>query len=160
VDHPNKNEILALFYYEATERDTKKLTSHIQQCESCREYIENLNRIGNALSELPDEQPSSQIFENIIAEISVEKLRPARQPQFFLLKPILKIAVSLIMILSIIYLIQCKISLLPIWQSLSQYWLVQAIGSFGVVLILFFCIGTFVALSLAPILIMEKTKIS
>ncbi len=160
MKHPNKNLLITFYYQEGTAKEQKKVSSHIKSCDECQEYIETLKSIGNALTSLPDEQPSSTVFNNLIAEISIEKLRPARQPQSLLLKPILKIAFSLISILAAIYLIQSKISLLPIWQQFSQYWLVQTIGSFGVVLILFFCICTFITLSLAPILIMENKKIN
>lgn len=155
MTHPDKNKLITFYYREGTAREQHKLSAHIDSCESCQEYVQTLNHLGAKLAELPDEQPSSRILDNIFAEISVEKLRPARQHQFLLLQPIVKIAFALISILATIYFIQSQISLLPIWQRLSQYWLVQTIGSFGMVLILFFCIGTFITLSLAPILIMK-----
>jgi long-subunit acyl-CoA synthetase (AMP-forming) len=69
----------------------------------------------------------------------------------------MQIALALVLILISIYLVQIKISLLPFWHSLETWWFIQAFGSFGVVTILFFCIGTFITLALTPILFL-KTK--
>jgi hypothetical protein len=46
--------------------------------------------------------------------------------------------------------------LLPIWESLEKIWIVETIGSFGVVTILFFLVGSFVTLTLAPILLFDN----
>jgi len=156
--HPNKNTLITFYYQEATAREQKKVSAHIETCGDCQEYFQTLDKIGNKLTQLPDELPASFTFENIMTQISVEKPKTVHQPQLFLLKPVLNIAFSLIIILSALYLIQSKISLLPIWQLLSQYWIIQAIGSFGMILILFFCICSFITLSLAPILILERTN--
>ncbi len=158
MNHPNKNTLITVYYQEATARELKKVSSHIDSCNDCQEYFQTLDKIGIKLAQLPDELPASHTYENIVAEFAVEKRKPLHQPQLFLLKPVLKIAFSLIIIISVLYLVQSKISLLPIWQSLSQYWIIQAIGSFGMILILFFCICSFITLSLAPILILEKTS--
>ena len=158
MTHPNKNTLITFYYQEGTARELKKISSHIDTCNDCQEYFQTLDKIGNKLTQLPDELPAPLTFENIITQISVEKPKTVNQPQLFLLKPVLRIAFSLIIILSGLYLIQGKISLLPIWQSLSQYWIIQAIGSFRVILILFFCICSFITLSLAPIFILEKNK--
>jgi hypothetical protein len=157
MDHPNKNEILALFYQEATERDKKKLMPHIQQCESCREYLNTLNQTEQWLNKLPDETPLPATFDMIMENISPIKMRPIEVRPAFSIKPIMQIAFALALILISIYMVQLKISLLPFWQSLKGWWLVQAFGSFGVVTILFFCIGTFITLALTPILFF-KTK--
>lgn len=157
MDHPNKNNILALFYHEATERDEKKLMSHIQQCESCQEYLETLNRAEQLLNKLPDETPLPETFYVIMENISPIKVSPIEVRPGFSIKPIMQIAFSLALILISIYIVQIKISLLPFWQSLKGWWFVQAFGGFGIVTILFFCIGTFFTLALTPILFL-KTK--
>lgn len=156
--HPNKNILITFYYQEGTARELKKVSSHIDTCDDCQDYFQTLDKIGNTFVQLADELPSSHSFENIVTKISVEKRKTVHQTQQFLLKPVLTMALSLIIILTGLYLIQSKISLLPIWQSLSQYWIIQAIGSFGTILILFFCICSFITLSLAPILILEKTS--
>lgn len=158
MNHPNKNTLITFYYDEGSARELKKVSSHIDTCDDCQEYFQTLDKIGTKLAQLPDELPASHTYENIVAEFAVEQRKLVHQPQLFLLKPVLKIAFSLIMILSGLYLLQSKISLLPIWQSLSQYWIIQAIGSFGMILILFFCICSFITLSLAPILILERTN--
>lgn len=158
MTHPNKNMLITFYYQEGTAREQKKVSSHVNLCNECQGYLQTLDEVGSKLAQLPDELPSARTFEATLAEISIKKLKTVQQPQLFLLKPILKIAFSLIFILSVLFIIQSKISSLPIWQSISQYWITQTIGSFGVVIILFFCICTFITLSLAPILIMEMKK--
>lgn len=157
MDHPNKNKILALFYHEATERDQKKLMSHIQQCQSCREYLNTLNKTEQWLNTFPDEMPLPATFDVIMENISPIEVRPIEVRPGFSIKPIMQIACALAFILISIYMAQIKISLLPFWQSLQSWWFVQAFGGFGIIIILFFCVGTFITLALTPILLL-KTK--
>jgi len=58
----------------------------------------------------------------------------------------------------LIYFVQSQISVLPLWQSLAQSWVIQALGSFGFVALVFFGAGTFITLSLAPILYFDLNK--
>jgi len=154
--HPNKNKLLTLFYHEGTKREEKKIRDHVRACESCQQYLETLGQISNALGRWRDEQPSPETLDFIMARISIAPLKSARSQPIIATKPMVQIAFAIGLILSLIYLIQYKIEVLPIWQSLEQWWFIEAIGSFGVALILFFCLGTFITLALAPILILEK----
>lgn len=157
MEHPNKNDILDLFFHEETSRQEKKISTHIQHCQSCQEYLTTLNQADQVLSQLPEEQPLPQSFDLILANISPIGIKPTPTRSIFSSKPILHITFALALILISIYFVQMKVSLLPIWQSLKQLWLIKAFGSFGIVTVLFFCIGTFITLSLTPILVF-KTK--
>ena len=54
------------------------------------------------------------------------------------------------------FFIQTRITLLPIWKSIEDMWLVQIFGRFGITTILFFTISTFITLSLTPFLFNEN----
>ena len=149
--------MLALFFHEGTLRQEKKISAHIQYCQSCQAYLKTLNQADQVLIQLPIEQPLPQTFDLIVAKISPIEIKPMLAQPVFSNMPILHLTSALALILISIYLVQMKISLLPFWQSLKQWWFVQAFGSFGIVTLLFFCIGTFITLSLTPILVL-KTK--
>jgi hypothetical protein len=160
MNHENKNQLLTLFYHEGTEREEKKIASHVRACESCQEYLKIVKQTDELLNQWRDEQPLPQTLDLILANVSSTELKPIQARQVFSATPILQIAFSLGIILTLLYFVQSKISLLPIWHSLERWWLVQAIGSFGVVTILFFCIGTFITLSLTPILVFKTNKLN
>lgn len=157
MNHLNKNEILALFYHEATGRNEKKMMSHLPKCESCQEYLNTLHRTNQLLNCLSEETPLPETFDLILEDISPIVIKPQKARPGLSIKPIMHIAFALILVLMSIYFVQIKITLLPIWQSLKTWWFVEAFGSFGVATVLFFCIGTFITLALTPILLL-KTK--
>jgi hypothetical protein len=154
----NKNALLSLFYREVSPQEEQKLRHHLASCEDCRQYMNHLHQMGSALSHWQDERPSPKTFDKILEKI------PAAQPQFIHARPVISarpifnIAFALISILLLIYFVQSKISMLPAWQSLEQFWVIQTIGSFGFVALAFFGIGIFIALSLAPILYFDLNK--
>ncbi|MCU0644834.1 MAG: hypothetical protein MUC94_11295 [bacterium] len=158
MDHHNKNNILALFYQETTGQNQQKFMQHIQQCESCQEYLDTLKKTESLLNEWTDEIPLTDSFDAIMQNISPIAIRPKQLPPDFSFRPIIHIAFALAFIVISIYLAQTKISLLPFWQSLKDWWLVQAFGGFGIVIILFFCIGTFITLALTPILFLKTRQ--
>lgn len=159
MNHENKNLLLTLYYHEGTEREEKKIEAHVRSCESCQEYLKIMKQTDELLNQWHDEQPLPQTLDLILSSISSTELKPIQASPAISAKPILQIAFSLGIILTLLFFAQSKISLLPIWQSLERWWLVQAIGSFGVVTILFFCIGTFITLSLTPILVFKSNKL-
>lgn len=154
----NKNALLGLFYREASPEEEQKLRRHLASCEDCREYMKNLQQMDSMFSHWQDERPLPETFDRVLEKI------PAAQPQFIHARPVISarpifnIVFALVSILLFIYFVQSKISMLPAWQSLEKFWVIQAIGSFGFVALAFFGIGTFIALSLAPILYFDLNK--
>jgi len=159
MQHPNKNDLLSVYYNEEVRPGEKEtILSHVESCQTCQNYIKTLHRVEDVLSTWQDEKPSSQILDNIMENISATQTRPVQSRQFIPIMPILQIAFSICFILALIYIIQSKIILSPIWQAIENFWFVETFGSFGFVLILFFCIGTFLTLSLTPIMILDLKK--
>ena len=117
-----------------------------------------LNRMGTTLDKLPEERPLSNTFERIMENIPVKQPRTAFARPTISAAPFFKIAFSMVFIVLLIYFVQSKISLLPIWDSLQKFWLVDAIGSFGLMMLIFFIVGTFITLSLAPILYFDINR--
>ena len=154
----NKNALLSLFYREVSPQEEQNLRHHLASCEDCRGYMKQLQQMDSTLNHWQDERPLPQTFDTILKTI------PAAQPQFIharpviSAKPIFNIVFALVSILLFIYFVQSKISMLPVWQSLEKFWVIQTIGSFGFVALAFFGIGTFIALSLAPILYFDLNK--
>ncbi len=160
MKHPDKNQLATFYYQEDTSSRHKKITTHVNSCNSCQEYLHTIATIEAMFDRVQDETPLLDTFENILNQVSRETNKPVRDSRPLLVKPILNIAFSMMAILAFIYLIQSRISLLPIWSSLSQFWIVDMIGSFGAVFILFFFICSFITLSFAPVLIISQKQMS
>ena len=158
MQHNTKNSLLKLFYKEASPQEELKLQKHLTTCEECREYMQFLNRMGMTLDKLPEERPLSNTFERIMENIPEEQPRTAFARPVISAAPFFQIAFSMVFIVLLIYFVQSKISLLPIWNSLQKFWLVDAIGSFGLMMLIFFAVGTFITLSLAPVLYFDLNK--
>ncbi len=117
-----------------------------------------LNRMGATLDKLPEERPLPNTFEKIMENIPVKQPRTVFARPTISAAPFFKIAFSMVFIVLLIYFVQSKISLLPIWDSLQKFWLIEAIGSFGLMMLIFFIVGTFITLSLAPILYFDINR--
>lgn len=158
MPHENKDTLLSLFYQELPSLKEQKIREHLAGCTDCREYMRLLNRMNVTLNQWPETGPAPNTFERILANIPPERLRASFVKPTVSARPILNIAFAMISILLLIYFVQSEISMLPLWQSLSQYWIVQALGSFGLVALAFLGIGTFITLALAPILYFDLNK--
>ena len=155
MQHPNKNRLLEYFYNEGVDQDILKTREHLHSCLHCQEYLKTLENTTIFLDQLQEEKPEPQTLNLILDEIKPIQQKPVRERQFFLAVPYFQIALSIPFILAIIYFFQSRLSLMPIWESLEKIWIVETIGSFGVVTILFFFVGSFVTLTLAPILLFD-----
>ncbi len=159
VIHGNLNALLKLHFREGTEREIHKIQNHVSICESCRDYLSELEKTECMLHQWKDEKPSAQSLDIIIHQISEgSPVTITRKPSFSFW-PMINIAFSLVCVLALAYFVQSKITLLSIWQTIESNWFVQAVGSFGCVLVLFFAVGSFIALSIAPILLFDSQKI-
>ena len=156
--HENKDTLLSLFYHEASPPEEQRARQHLAACEECREYMRDLSRMNLALGQWPDEKPLAGTFDRILANIPPEQPRAIYVRPVISARPIFNIVFAMISILLLIYFVQSRVSALPFWQSFEQYWIVQALGSFGLVALIFLGLGTFVTLSLAPILYFDLNK--
>jgi len=154
----NKNSLLKLFYKEASPQEESELRKHLTTCKECQNYMQFLNRMGATLDKLPEERPLPNTFEKIMENIPVKQPRTVFARPTISAAPFFKIAFSMVFIVLLIYFVQSKISLLPIWDSLQKFWLIDAIGSFGLMMLIFFIVGTFITLSLAPILYFDINR--
>ena len=158
MPHENKNQILAFFYHEGTEREQRKIRKHVQSCSSCQEYLHQLKRTETALNHIDDEKPAPNTLDMIFENIPSVQPKLAKQKQIVPVLPFIHIISSILFILSLVYIIHNKFSVSSLWQSLEKYSVLKSIGSFGVVIFLFFCVGTFISLALFPTLFFDTQK--
>lgn len=156
--HETRDTLLSLFYHETSPQEEQRARHHLAVCDDCREYMQVLNGMDSALSQWQDQKPLPHTFDRILANIPPEQPRAIYVRPTISARPIFNIAFALFSILLLIYFVQSRISALPFWQALEQYWIVQALGSFGFVALAFLGIGTFITLSLAPILYFDLNK--
>ena len=151
----NKNHVLDLYFMEGNEDELKEAREHLESCESCREYFAEIKDSMNLLDNLENEEPDAKVFDNILSKVSDSVPKPAKQNSGIQVIPILQIAFGQILLFAIIYILNLKLSLSSFWIKISDYWFFQYIGSMGIAIIIVLSIGSFVTLSLAPILLFE-----
>lgn len=154
----NKNQILDLYFHEGNIEEHPEIKEHIASCESCREYLGTLSRTMDMLSELEEEEPSKDLFNNILSEVSVSIPKPSKKRTGVELMPVLQIAFGEIFLFSIIYFIRIQITSMALWKTIEKCWIVESIGSVGLSVIIVLIAGSFITLSLAPILLMDSDK--
>ena len=160
MQHPNKNRILEYFYKESSEPEIRKTWEHLHDCPECRKYLQTLKHTCGMLDELEDEMPAENSFEQIMkaADIAPKKVTGSRQ--VISLMPYFQIALAIPFILSVIYFFQSKLRLLSVWERIQDIWIIQAIGSFGLIAVIFFLAGCFITLAMAPALLLSSDKLT
>ncbi len=158
MNHENKNPLLALHFREGKEKTERKIQRHAATCKSCRDYLETLTATEQILAAWPDEFPDPRLFDRILDRIpDTRTVRPLARPAFSPL-PLAGIAGAIAFIMLILSLAQSSLTRLSLWEVIQHNWIVQAIGSFGVAVILFFAAGAFTVLSLAPFIYLTSQK--
>ncbi|MGE5499626.1 MAG: hypothetical protein ACM3Q2_16225 [Syntrophothermus sp.] len=158
MDHENKNHLLDLFFLEGKETEYSELKEHVAGCENCREYLCSLQQTMNMLSRLEDEEPGKNVFNNILSDISPSVPIPSNRKKVLGLMPVLQIVFGEMFLFALIYFIKLQITIMPFWKSIENNWIIQSIGSIGVSVIIVLAAGSFIALSLAPVLLFESEK--
>ncbi len=158
MEHPNKNRLLEYFYHESNEQNFRKTQVHLQSCVSCREHLSGLKVATEALNIIPEQKPQGNTFDLILKEITVSPQQSLQKRPAASVIPYFQIAAAIPFILAVLYFIQSKLAATTFWLSLEELWIVQTLGSFGLVTVLFFCIGSFLTLSIAPILLFDSEK--
>ncbi len=158
MNHENKNPLLALYFHEGKEKTERRIHRHAATCLDCRDYLETLAATEQLLAAWPDEEPDPRLFDRILDRIpETQPVRP-QAPQALSPLPLAGIAGAIAFIILILSLAQASLTRLPLWDAIQHNWIVQAIGSFGVSVIVFFAAGAFVVLSLAPFFYFSSQK--
>lgn len=155
----NKNKLLALYFNEGTKREEREIRKHVDTCDECRAYLSSLDKLDQTLHLWQDEEPLPGTLDLIMAEIPVNRRKPAEAKPAFSFTPILSLVFSAAAILTAIIFLHDKIMLLPFWETIKECWCVKAFGSFGTTAMLVFLFGLFITLAITPVLILEaKSK--
>ncbi len=154
----NKNNVIDFYFLEKSDADIAEIRNHITSCENCQEYLKEVKQTMSLLAKMELEKPSELIFENILREIEPSVVKPATSYNPLSVIPILQIAFGQIFLITLIYLVQTKLTISTVWESISNSWFAQAFGSIGVAFTIVLCIGVFIALSISPVLLFESNK--
>jgi predicted anti-sigma-YlaC factor YlaD len=158
MNHENKNPLLALYFHEGKEKTERKIQEHAATCQDCREYLEILAETEHFLKAWPDEKPDPRLFERILSRIPETPPGQRQERQALSALPLAGIAGGIAFIVFVLSLVQTSLTRLPLWDAIQHNWIVQAIGSFGVSVILFFAAAAFAVLSLAPFFYFSSQK--
>ena len=152
----NKNHLLDLYFLEGSEHELNEIREHVANCENCREYLASVKGAMDLFDRLENEAPSENVFDNILAEVSESVPKPSVRRSGVQLTSILEIAFGQIFLFALIYFLKIQITKTSLWSTVQNHWLVQSLGSTGIAVIIVLIAGTFITLSLAPILLFES----
>jgi len=154
--HQNHNRLLAYYDGILNSRQHQEVEDHVRACASCRQVLRTLQEIENKLHLWEDESPLPETLSLIEERLSEKKPAAAHKAITIPALPIFEIALGVSVLIGLIFLIRNRIEVLPFWETIQEFWLVQTIGSLGLALILIAAAGSLIALMLAPVLYMHS----
>lgn len=158
MQHPNKSRLLEFYFQEASKNEMQEIREHINGCHLCQSDLQMLAKTTDILQTLSVENPEPKTVDLILAEIKPVKKKPIQAGLLSSAFPYFQIAFAIPFILAVIYFIQNQLSLSSLWTSLQKFWLIESMGSFGFVAVLFFLLGSFLTLTIAPMLLFNSEE--
>jgi hypothetical protein len=143
---------------ELTHAGFEKAEKHIAECHVCAKEEEEIKRMLNMLDSLDSEEPSDNIFEKIIEDISntiPEGKTLKRRP--FSVK-IFQIALGMVFLLIAVMVLNANLDLIINWDKIKVYWFANLIGSIGVSIGIVILVSLFFFLAIMPVLLFEQLK--
>ncbi len=156
----NRDRLLAFHFREGDERELVRVKRHVEQCPECRLVIADLRMVETALQRWPDVASPDTALDGIMERIATARPPapplPARpRPSVLAAKPFFQIVAVIFALLFVIGWLGRGVKLLPWWQTVSKWGVMQLFGPAAVAVFLIFILGTIVTLALSPILIWE-----
>ncbi len=156
MDCKYQNRLLDLYFSEASELELSEIREHVAGCDNCRAYMTSIKETLKTLDQLENEVPSERILNKILAEA----LEPRNKPDYYKLGikriSILKIVACQIFLLPLIYLLKILLTQFHFWSSIQNNSLVLLFGNNGITFIIFLIAGSFITLSIAPMLLLQS----
>lgn len=151
-----QNRLLDLYFSEASELELNEIREHVAGCDNCRSYLASIKETLKILDQLENEAPSANILNNILAEVLESKNKPDYNKLVIKSTSILKIVIGQILLCPLIYLLKILLTQLHFWSLVQNNWLVQLLGNYGIAFIIFLIAGSFITLSIAPMLLLQS----
>jgi anti-sigma factor RsiW len=152
--HPHPNELLACALAEAGDNERRRIEEHVRACEACRAYVTLIEDTTSALADWPEEEPPADGLDRVLAR--VRSARPAGAWRDEWLRPVLASLAGVVLGSLVIYAAGAQILALPSVAQAPLFGPVKAFSGFGLAALVFFGIGSWVTLALAPMLILES----
>jgi hypothetical protein len=155
----NKEHLLTLYFHEGTPQQEEDIKNHVDRCKECQNFLLTLDHTQQSLNQWIDEKPLPGTLDKIMEQVEEKPKNVVFNGSGIPVRPILKIAASIILIILGLFLLKDQITLLPILSDLNESWVGQVFGTFGVTAISFVLLGILVSLAISPVIIMEtRTK--
>ncbi|MDM7920534.1 MAG: hypothetical protein QUS12_15445 [Methanosarcina sp.] len=159
MQHPNKDRLIEFYYSEANDLEAKRVFKHLQSCNDCLEYLNSLDHITGQLDHFVNQTPSEDTFDLIMKDIEVVPLKKTYKKELFSVLPFIKIVLFILFVLAALHFCQSWLTILPLWEVIREYRIIQVLGSYGLVAVVFFILGSFVTLSITPVLLMDSERL-
>lgn len=153
AEHPTPADLLDLHFGEAEGARRARIASHVKECPGCYETLADLEWVESSLAAVPEEEPPANGLERVMERVARER-RAAPRPNGWLI-PMAASLAGVAAGAAAIYAAGARIlasvpaSPTPLLEP------ARVVSGFGLAALVFFGIGSFVTLALAPVLMME-----
>jgi hypothetical protein len=151
--HPTPGDLVDLHFGEGDGRRRKTIAAHVQGCRHCREELGSVESLDRALATLPEEAPPALGLEWVLSRIEQEK--PLRGRTGGWLVPLATGLAGVGGGATAIYGLGTWLLALRPFAQWSVVEPARVASGFGLAALVFFAVGSFVTLALAPALLIE-----
>jgi anti-sigma factor RsiW len=154
AEHPSPTELLDLHFDELRGPRRNRIAMHVSDCPRCRETVESLEWVQRSLATLPEEAPPEDGLARVME--SIAHSRPSVRTRAGWTAPVAASFGGVGAGVGVIYAAGARLLTLPMVAELPLLEPLKVLSSFGLAALVFFSIGSFVTLALAPVLMMES----
>lgn len=155
----NRNALLALHFGECDARTAAGMRAHVEGCLACRQYIAELEELGQALAGWQNEVPLPGMAERIVARAVRSPQPPPRvaRPRADAL-PLLGLLPVMGALVALIRLVAVRLPALSFWPRLEQWPALEPVVPFVAATLALLALGGLATLAAAPALVLETRR--
>jgi hypothetical protein len=154
LPHPSPSDLLDLHSGVARGARRARIAAHTANCEQCGETVAGLEWLQTTLVALPEEAPPADGLERVLDRVGGARPAPARRGEWVM--PLAATLAGVAVGMGAIHEAGARLLALPFVAELPLLAPVRAASGYGLAALVFFGIGSFVTLALAPVLLIES----
>lgn len=76
-EHPTKEELFDLYHYKITGPRGKEVQTHVQNCQNCTQYLQDVKKVESSFATMPLSHPSEKTLQNILKYANKAVTKPS-----------------------------------------------------------------------------------
>ncbi len=154
ITHPDQDRLLSLQLGELDDPERGRIETHLRACESCRDDLTLLAETVALLGRGPEEDPPADGLERVLTAIGQARSTTPSGNEW--LRPALASLAGVATGGFVIYAAGTWLAALPSLAQLPLLEPFRVLSGYGLAAFVFFGVGSFVTLALAPMLLLDR----